>query len=74
MDKGEVKRHLEHIERWLKAHPDSCPSSELPRVRQWCSFCDAVNEIYDGHTGDPIGGMAYRLADQLCGFLGEGDE
>ena len=49
------------IERRLKA--DAIPQSELHTL--WCWLCEIADQ-YDGHQGDPVGGRAYRLADEVA--------
>jgi hypothetical protein len=38
-------------------------------LRRWLEICDAACEIHNAHEGDPVGGMAYRLAQELATLL-----
>jgi Helix-turn-helix domain len=49
-------------------------TNQRKTVEGWLHECDQLCELYDSHTGDPIGGMAYRLAQELSGRLQEDDE
>jgi hypothetical protein len=67
---GKVMAKLQTIQRWLAApNHRPCTASELGTIRRWRDWCDEINESHDGHTGDPIGGMAQRLANELDWLL-----
>jgi hypothetical protein len=57
---------LKNIERFIDA-PRHRPytASELQTLERWRDHCDELDETYDGHTGDGIGGYAGRLRDAL---------
>jgi Helix-turn-helix domain len=70
-----VLKKLQGIDAWLKAGSDrALTSTERRTVEGWLTLCDELCESHDAHTGDPIGGMAYRLAQEVSGCLQEDDE
>jgi hypothetical protein len=63
-------RKLDNWERWIKAGSDrSLTPSERKTVETWLAECDQFAETYDAHTGDPVGGRAYRLSMELAWLL-----
>ena len=56
-----VPAALAQIERQLKAGL----ISDGDRRAVWCWLCEIADQ-YDGHQGDPVGGRAMRLADEVA--------
>jgi DNA-binding MarR family transcriptional regulator len=70
-----VRRKLESYEQWLKAGSNRpLTPSERKALQGWLEFCAGACEAYDAHTGDPIGGRAYRLAQELSWLLEQSDD
>jgi DNA-binding MarR family transcriptional regulator len=68
-NRGAVGDRLENIEGWLKAGGRRLTHSEVRSCRSWLELCDQASEIHNAHEGDPIGGWAYRLAQELAALL-----
>jgi hypothetical protein len=37
------------------------------QAEKWRQYLEEITDVYEGHTGDSLGGWAYRLLDQLGG-------
>ena len=66
-DPRSVMANLKIIERCLAGRPSGTwTGTHAPSPTALLEFCDEACEAYDSHTGDPIGGLAYRLAQDLA--------
>jgi hypothetical protein len=58
--------NLKVIERCLSERkPGTWTEEHEPYLQALADYCDSVCEGYDSGTGDPIGGLAYRLASEV---------
>jgi Helix-turn-helix domain len=73
IDPRKAMAGLQRTERWLKylkSEPDRPLTKHEQEIVQQCyDVCVEIAELYDSHTGDPIGGMAYRLCQDLYPYL-----
>jgi hypothetical protein len=61
-----VMGQLKLIERCLAARESGTwTEADEPSLQELADYCDEACEAFDSHTGDPIGGLAYRLAQDL---------
>ena len=62
-----VLKKLRSYDAWLKAGSNrALTPTERRTLEGWLEYCDEICDRFDSHTGDPIGGMAYRLAQDLA--------
>jgi hypothetical protein len=61
---------LARVERLLPTYQGKrLTPAQRQTIERWHEDCERLMEEYDSHTGDPIGGRAYRLCHELRGII-----